>query len=261
MLPLSFLRSRAFSVAALVVGFVGLALFGSIYFITLYFQNVQGYSAIDAGLRTLPTTLMVLLIAPIAGRLNARIGAGPMMLVGMLLASTALLGLAQMDVDTSYNRIWPFFVLLGAGLAMTMPSSSALAMSAVDRTRSGIASGVINASRQVGGAIGIAVLGSIMAKLAVDHWTSTQAAAALPDSGHALDELVVGGQVGVIVQTAGPQAGAAAAESFVQGMQAAMYVGSAFCFAAAVLAATVLRVRAAQPQAAPQAAPPAAVEV
>jgi EmrB/QacA subfamily drug resistance transporter len=261
MLPLAFFRSRAFTVAAVVVGLVGLALFGSIYFITLYFQNIQGYSAMEAGVRTLPTTLMVLLIAPVAGKLNTRIGSGPMMLVGMLLASAALLGLAQMDVDTSYNAIWPFFVLLGAGLAMTMPSVSALAMSSVDRTRSGIASGVVNASRQVGGAIGIAVLGSVTAKVAVDHWVDTDVATALPDHGQALNELVVGGQAGLITQTAGPDAGAAAAESFVQGMQASMYVGSALCLVAALLAVSVLRIRAAQPHAAPQQAPAAPVEV
>ena len=263
MLPLSFFRSRAFSVAALVVGLVGLALFGSIYFITLYFQNIQGYSAIDAGIRTLPTTLMVLLIAPVAGRLNTRIGSGPMMAVGMLLASVSLFGLAQMEVDTSYNAIWPFFILLGAGLAMTMPSVSALAMSSVDPTRSGVASGVVNASRQVGGAIGIAVLGSITAKIALDHWLDTQAAAALPDGGQGVGELVVGGQAGLVANAAGADAGAAAAESFVQGMQAAMYVGGALCLVAALLATSVLRIRTATAHAPAQAgqAPAPVVEV
>ena len=76
MLPLSFFKSRAFSVATLVVGLVGFALFGSIYFITLYFQNIQGYSALEAGVRTLPMTLMILFVAPVAGRLNGESGRG-----------------------------------------------------------------------------------------------------------------------------------------------------------------------------------------
>ncbi len=257
MLPLGFFKSRAFSVASLVVGLVGLALFGSIYFITLYFQNIQGYSALEAGVRTLPTTLMILLVAPVAGRLNARVGSGPMMMVGMLAATIALLGLAQMDVGTSYNQIWPFFVLLGAGLALTMPSTSALGMSAVDRTRAGIASGVINASRQVGGAIGIAVLGSITAKVAVDNWLSSSAAAALPNQGHAAEDLVVGGQTVLVGQAAGPDAATAASHAFVQGMQVSMYVAAALCLVAAGLAATVLKVRVTAPVAeqAPSAAP------
>jgi EmrB/QacA subfamily drug resistance transporter len=245
MVPLGFFRKRAFLVASLVVGLVGLALFGSIYFITLYFQNIQGYSAIEAGLRTLPTTLMILVVAPLAGRLNARVGSGPMMLVGMLMASTALFGLAQMDVDTSYNAIWPFFVLLGAGLALTMPSVSAMAMSSVDPTRSGVASGVVNASRQVGGAIGIAVLGSITAKVALDNWLSSSVGSSA-GAGQTVQDLVVGGQVQLIEQSAGPEAGATAADSFVQGMQASMYVGAVLCLIAAALAATVLRVRPAQ---------------
>ena len=125
------------------------------------------------------------------------------MIVGMLLATVALLGLAQMDVGTSYNAIWPFFVLLGAGIALTMPSPSALGMSAVDRTRPGIASGVINASRQVGGAIGIAVLGSIAAKLAVDNWLSSSAAPPAQPGPRAQD-LVVGGQTGLVGQRPAP---------------------------------------------------------
>ncbi len=264
MVPLGFFRERAFAVSSLVVGLVGLALFGSIYFITLYFQNIQGYGPIDAGIRTLPTTLMVLIVAPIAGRLNSRVGSGPMMLAGMVLASTALLGLAQMEVDTSYNAIWPFFVLLGGGLALTMPSVSAMAMASVDPTRSGVASGLVNASRQVGGAIGIAVLGSVTAKIALDNWLDSTAARALPGGGSGLDDLVVGGQSQAIAGAAGPEASDAAAHAFVQGMQGSMYVGAALCAVAALLAVTVLRVRPpghASLRPAPATPPPAAEPV
>ena len=162
-----------------------------------------------------------------------------------------------MEVGTSYNQIWPFFVLIGAGLALTMPSTSALGMCAVDRTRAGIASGVVNASRQVGGAIGIAVLGSITAKVAVDNWLSSSAAAALPNQGHAAEDLVVGGQTELVGQAAGPDAATAASHAFVQGMQVSMYVAAALCLVAAGLAATVLKVRvtAAVAEQAPSAAP------
>ena len=167
MVPLDFFKNRVFSISNIVVLMVGFAMFGVIYFITLYFQNVQGYSPMQAGVRSLPLTMMVIIVAPIAGRLNTKVGPRPLMSVGMLMMTIGLLGLSRLQVDTSYYAIWPFYVLMGAGISMTMPSVSSAAMGAVDQTKSGVASGVVNSSRQIGGALGIAILGSIGA--APDH--------------------------------------------------------------------------------------------
>ena len=156
MVPLDFFKNRVFSISNIVVLMVGFAMFGVIYFITLYFQNVQGYSPMEAGVRSLPLTMMVIIVAPIAGRLNTKVGPRPLMSIGMLMMTIGLLGLSRLQVDTSYNAIWPFYVLMGAGISMTMPSVSSAAMGAVDHTKSGIASGVVNSSRQIGGALGIA---------------------------------------------------------------------------------------------------------
>ena len=87
MIPLSFFRRRAFDVAVASVALVGFSMFGIIYFLTLYLQNVRGYSAVESGVRTLPMTVMVMLIAPIAGKLSARIGPRPLMVGGMLIMS------------------------------------------------------------------------------------------------------------------------------------------------------------------------------
>ena len=109
-----------------------------------------------------------------------------LMTTGMLFASVAMLGLAQVDADSSYNAIWPFFILLGGGLALTMPSSAAAAMGSVEVDKAGIASGVVNATRQVGGALGIAILGSVVAKIATDDWLDkAQCFAGLPTDGRA----------------------------------------------------------------------------
>ena len=169
--------------------------------------------------------------APIAGKLNARVGPRPLMTIGMLLATVGLFGLSRMGLDTSYNAIWPFFVLLGAGISMTMPTTASTAMGAVEQTKSGIASGVVNASRQVGGALGIAVLGSIGATIAANHWHGSEA----------LTELVVGGQGSVIGQVAGPEAQAQAYDAWLNGMQGAMLVGSGLTLLAALLAYVGLR--------------------
>jgi EmrB/QacA subfamily drug resistance transporter len=246
MIPLDFFRERAFSISSVVVGLIGFALFGAIFFITLYFQNVQGYSALEAGVRTLPNTMMVVLIGPLAGKLNNRFGGRALMTVGMLSASIAMFGLSRLGIHTSYGLIAIFFVLLGSGLAMTMPATTATAMGAVDPRKSGIASGVVNATRQVGGALGIAVLGSIVATLATSHWQSNAKHLSPPAAAVAqrLEPLVVGGQGTAVALIVKPIAGTPAAlaarqtafDSYMVGFRGAMLVGSLLMLSAGALA-------------------------
>jgi EmrB/QacA subfamily drug resistance transporter len=224
MVPLGFFRIRQFTAANSVAVLVGVALFGSLYFVTLYFQNIKGYSALEAGVRSMPMTLIIMFIAPLAGRLNGKIGPRPVMTAGMLLATVGMIGLSQLTSTSSYNHMWPFFILLGAGISLTMPALSGAAMSAVDPTKSGIASGVLNSARQIGGAIGIAVMGSIVAKLAADDF------GAAPQQ---LEQLVVGGQTRLVGAVAGPEAQARAADAFVTGMHGAMWAGAAMTLLAA----------------------------
>ena len=271
MIPLSFFRTRSFDTAALVVTLVGFALFGTIYFLTLYLQNVRGYSAIGAGARTLPMTLMVMIVAPVAGKLTGRFGPRPLMTIGMLSASVGLLILTQLTTTTNYwVGILPAFVLIGAGIALTMPTTTGVAMGSVDPRKSGIASGVINASRQVGGALGIAVLGSINATTSASRWSDY--VASVPESARktaaSAADAVSSGQVAAITakatetggKAAGARAGAAAADAFVHGLTTAMYVGTGLTFAAALAAYFGLRHFRAGAHA-PGAAPVVAVEI
>ena len=243
MLPLGFFRRPAFSTASAVVLLVGFSFFGVVYFITLYFQNVKGYSPLQAGVRSLPITAMVMLLGPLAGRLNAKFGARAQLSVGMLFLSAGLFGLSHIQVASSYNAIWPFYVVIGVGMGLAMPAVSATGMAAVDRDRSGIASGVINANRQVGGALGIAVLGSVAATLTRSAWHDglAQLPAATRAAAEPLTGLVLGGQGKAIAALAGPQAQAAALESFVHGVRGAMLVGSALTLLAAAVAFIGLR--------------------
>jgi Na+/melibiose symporter-like transporter len=274
MVPLDFFKNRVFSISNTVVLMVGFAMFGVIYFITLYFQNVQGYSPMQAGVRSLPLTMMVIIVAPIAGRLNTKIGPRPLMSAGMLMMTIGLLGLSRLQVDTSYWAIWPFYVLMGAGISMTMPSVSSAAMGAVDPTKAGVASGVVNSSRQVGGALGIAILGSVGAALTVSQWEDKvgQIGAPAAAKSDSAEQLVIGGQgdlVGhVVSQAAGSSAGeaarTAALEAFVHGVQGAMLVGAVLAFAACLTSFFGLRgTRAAEapPQPQGERAPTAAVEM
>ncbi|HUZ83491.1 MAG TPA: MFS transporter [Gaiellales bacterium] len=243
MLPLGFFRRRAFSSSSVVVMLVGFGLFGVIYFITLYFQNVKGYSPLQAGARSLPMTMMLMVFAPIGGRLNQRVGARALMTVGMLLAGGGLFGLSHVQPDSSYNLIWPMYVLMGIGMALTMPAVSSTGMAAVDHDKAGIASGVINASRQVGGALGIAVLGSIGTTVAAGSWQA-KAAALAPAHRAAtlrLTPLVEGGQSRLIGHLAGASMRAAANDSFVEGVRRAMLVGSGMMLLAGLVAFLGLR--------------------
>jgi EmrB/QacA subfamily drug resistance transporter len=244
MVPLSFFKSPAFTSSSIIVTLIGVGLFGVIYFLTLYFQNVEGYSPIEAGVRTLPTTMMILFVAPIAGKLGPKIGPRALMTFGMLTATVGLVGLSFIDVGTSYNAIWPFQMLLGIGLASTMPASAATAMGAVDHAKAGVASGVVNASRQVGGALGIAVLGGIGSTLAANAWADK--IAPLPPARQALAEkltpLVQGGRGNVVERLTGsPKAGAAALDSFMNGVHAALLTAGALTFVAALVALIGLR--------------------
>jgi MFS family permease len=203
-------------------------------------------------------TLMVMLIAPIAGRLSSRIGPRPLMVGGMVVMSLGLASLTRLSIDASYwTVIFPSFVLVGAGVSMSMPTTTGVAMGSVDPARAGIASGVVNASRQVGGALGVAVLGSIAATVASSHWANL-APAALHGTAGRLDQLVIGGQAQQIGKLAGPGASLAATHAFVDGVTTAMTVGSLLALTGAIIA--FFGLRGFRPVAAPQGMPVAAVE-
>jgi len=238
MLPLSFFARRVFSVSDTLMLLVGFAMFGTIYYGALYLQNIQGYSALQAGLRTLPWTLMILVVAPIAGRLNTRIGARMPAGAGMLLVGLGLIGLARLSASSAYSSIWPYFVLCGIGTALVMPTVSAAAMSAIAADKAGVGSGVLNTARQVGGALGIAVLGAVATGRIGTRWD--QFVATVPPGlrmqvAH-LAPLVDGGQLRPIADLAGPTATQAASSAFMAGFHAAMWTAAALCLVAAVVA-------------------------
>ena len=162
MVDFAFFRSRTFlgaNVVAFIVSFAMLAMF---FFLTLYMQNVLRYSPLQAGLRFLPTTLMVIVVAPIAGRLTDRIGPRPLVTGGLSLVAIALLWQSFLTLDTGYGFLLPGFVVMGAGIALVMSPMSTAAMNAIDTSKAGVASGILTMSRMVGGTLGIAVLGAFI---------------------------------------------------------------------------------------------------
>ncbi|WP_053851232.1 MFS transporter [Streptomyces sp. NRRL B-24085] len=162
MLPMRLFRSRAFSGinAASLLMFLGM--FGSIFLLSQYMQGVLGYSPTEAGLRMLPWTGMPMLVAPIAGILSDRIGGRPVVATGLFFQAAGLAYMASVvTVDASYGAQLPGLVLSGIGMALFFAPASNLVMSSVLPREQGIASGANNALREVGGALGIAVMASI----------------------------------------------------------------------------------------------------
>lgn len=166
MVDFSFFGSRTFlgtNIVAFIVSFAMLAMF---FFLTLYMQNVLGYSPLEAGIRFLPTTLMVIVIAPIAGRLTDSIGPRPLITAGLALVAVSLVWQSFLTADSGFGFLLPGFVLMGIGIALVMSPMSTAAMNAVDQTKAGVASGILSMSRMVGGTLGIAVLGTFIGESA-----------------------------------------------------------------------------------------------
>ena len=165
MVEFGFLRSRQFvgtNGIAFVVSFTMLAVF---FFMALYLQNILGYSPLEAGVRFLPSTVVIIVAAPIAGRLTDRIGARWPIAVGLSLVATSLYLQSRITLDTGYGSLLPAFVLLGLGIGLTMSPMSTAAMNAVRETKAGLASGILSMSRMVGGTFGVAAVGALFQHL------------------------------------------------------------------------------------------------
>jgi EmrB/QacA subfamily drug resistance transporter len=163
MLDLSLFRSGTYAGANIAMLLVALAMFGVFFFVSLYMQNVLGYSAVQAGAAFLPMTILIILVAPVAGKLSDRFGSRWLMTIGMVLLGVQLLYLSQLGTDATFWNLLPGFLVGGLGMAMTMTPTAAAATRAVPVEKSGVGSAVLNAMRQVGGSVGVALMGAIVA--------------------------------------------------------------------------------------------------
>jgi MFS family permease len=166
MVELPLFASRNFVGTNLVALVVTFAMMAQFFFVTLYMQDILGFSPVEAGLRFLPATLMIVAFAPIAGRLTDRVGPRWLIGGGLVIVSVALYWLTTIHVGSTYGDIWPSFTLMGFGMAMVMSPMSTAAMNAVEVSKSGVASGILSMNRMVGGTLGIAVIGAVFAAVA-----------------------------------------------------------------------------------------------
>ncbi|MGH9150813.1 MAG: MFS transporter, partial [Acidimicrobiales bacterium] len=162
MLPLGLFRDRRMSVGSAVVTVAFFVMFGLFFLFTLYLQFVRGYSPLSAGLSTLPLALMLVAVAPRSAVLAERMGTGAVMSAGFALVAAGFVVLALIGPATPYPVLAVALALLGAGMSLTAAPATGSIMSAVPSAKAGVGSAVNDTTRELGGALGIAVLGSIV---------------------------------------------------------------------------------------------------
>ena len=224
MFDLSLFRVPTFAGAQIVAFTISATMFSQFLYLTLYLQNVLGYSPIQAGVRFLPLSVISFFIAPISGRLSARMPIRLLLGVGLALTGLALALMSLVTVHSGWTVLLPGFLIAGVGIGMVNPALASTAVSVVEPRRAGMASGINNTFRQVGIATGIAALGAIF---------QDRIDAKLHGVGSA--QAVASGAV--------HQGGELARAAFVGGLHEILLVAAIVAFAGALLALVLVRRR------------------
>jgi MFS family permease len=198
--------SASFTGANIVAMLVSLGMFGVFFFVSLYIQNILGFTPTEAGAAFLPMTLLIIVVAPMAGHASDRIGSRWLMGTGMTIVGISLLLYQRVGLHSTFWTLLPAMLLGGVGMAMTMSPMTSAAMGSVPVDKAGVGSGVLNSFRQMGGSLGIALMGAIVASY-------LNAPARTPQG----------------------------AQDFVNGLHAALLVSACITFAAAAVAILLVR--------------------
>jgi EmrB/QacA subfamily drug resistance transporter len=246
MLDLSLFRKPTFAGASAVALCLSFAMFSMFLYLTLYIQNVLGYSPLQAGLRFLPLTIASFFVAPVAGRLTARLPARVFFGLGLALVGVALLLMGGLSVHSKWTALLAGFVLAGVGVGMVNPVLATTAVGVVSPERSGMASGINNTFRQVGIATGVAALGAVfqsrVQSKVVELLSSTSVGHGRAEQiGHAVSS----GQAGqAVASVPGPARGvvaAAARQGFVTGLNELFVIAASVAFVGAVIGFLLVR--------------------
>ena len=238
MLNVQFFKNPRFTAANMSITLVFFALFGSIFFLTQYLQFVLGYSALQAGLRLAPMALVLMVVAPVAGQLVAKVGTKALVAVGMTIGAGGLWYLAQTTPTSGYWHVLGGLVIIAAGLSLSMVPATESIMGSLPPGKAGVGSAMNDTTREVGGALGVAILGTIL----TSHYTTAIAKAfgSLPPPMVALAKSSVGGAIQV-GQNVGGQAGQAlvaiAKSTFITGMGSSLEIAAVVALVGAGISA------------------------
>ena len=257
----AFFRNRTSLGANLVAFIVSFAMFAQFFFMTLYMQNILHYTPLETGIRFLPSTIVIIVMGPLAGRLTDRVGSRPLMTLGLLVVAGALLIQSQLTVHSGYGLLLPGFVLMGMGMGLVMSPMSTAAMNAVDRTKAGAASGVLSMTRMVGSTFGVAIMGALVATIGRAKLDSSLPFLSPTTRSQIANTLTSGGVTAG--HHASPTVVAAVRQAFVSALGTGLTVGGVTVLAGALLAWALIQRRGARRDevAAEDAAEPAPVEI
>jgi hypothetical protein len=233
LLDLSLFRKPAFT-GVVIVGFaLSASIFSLFLYITLFFQNVLGFSPLQAGFRSLPVTMPILFVSPLSGRLTARVPVRLLMGTGLSFVTVGLLLMGNLSDSSGWTALLPGQILAGIGIGMATPALASTAVGVVPPQLSGMASGASNTARQLGLATGIAGLGSIFQSKIQSTLTPLVAGTPASSHVHELARAVASGGTGRALQAVPPAAQDkvthAAHHAFVTGFNTIALVSVAIC--------------------------------
>ena len=250
MLNLDFFKNPRFTSASASISILFFAMFGVIFLLTQYFQFVLGYTPLEAGIRLLPLAGTMMVVAPLSARIVERIGTKVVVSTGLFLSGLGVLSFTQFEVSTGYENIFWRLMLMAVGMGLTMAPATESIMGSLPLAKAGVGSAVNDTTRQVGGALGVAIIGSVLASTYGSQVGDAVAGQPLPN-GVANDAK---NSLGFALETAsrlGGPAGNALAETartaFVDGMHQGYLVGAAALIVGAIAALIWLPARARRP--------------
>jgi EmrB/QacA subfamily drug resistance transporter len=247
MLDLSFFRNARFSAASAAIMLTFFAMFGSLFLLTQFLQSILGYTPLEAGIRLLPMAGVMMVVSPLSAKVVERIGSKVVVATGLSVAAVGLIMASRLTAGASYPEVLIALVVLAAGLALVMPPATESIMGSLPLAKAGVGSAVNDTTRQVGGALGVAVLGSVMSSTYGPRVTdaisgfpvsSEQASAIRDQIGAAMRAAnEIGGEPGRMLADV-------ASRGFADGMSTAFIIGAAALALGAVIVALFLPARA-----------------
>ncbi len=247
MLDVRFFKNRRFTAANIAVTLVFFAMFGQAFIGIQYLQTVLGFDPLAAGIRSLPMAIVMVSVAPLAPRLVERIGTKLVVGFGLLGVASALYVFSTVPVTNGYPHMVVGMLLLGLGMGLMMAPATESIMGSLPPAKAGVGSAMNDTTRQMGGALGVAIIGSVFAATFRPGLTEQFTAAGVPPEGVAIARDSIAGAIGVAGQVPG-QLGQdliyAAKSQFVDGMSTALHVGIAAVLVGAAIVFLFLPARA-----------------